>query len=104
MRMKLAWLANTRPDLIFQLSQIVQVTRSLSEKYVSKHLKQLYKATNYAHDNKASIIILKVDYDSPHIVLLSDAAFENNADLSSQLEHLVLLTNMINKTVTVSHK
>ena len=31
MRMKLAWIASPRPDLVFELSQIAQVTRTMFE-------------------------------------------------------------------------
>ena len=47
MRMKLAWQANTRPDIVFKISQIAEVARAIYEKDVSKHCKRLNKANKY---------------------------------------------------------
>ena len=55
MRMKLAWLANTRPDIVFEILQIAQVTRAMYEKEMTKYCKRLNKAIKYVHDQKASI-------------------------------------------------
>ena len=85
MRMKLACLANTRQDLAFKISQIAKVTRAMFDQEVTKHCKRLNKTIKYANDNMASIRIPKLDFDSLRIVAYSDAAFANNADLSSQL-------------------
>ena len=51
MEMRLEWLANTRPDIVFKISQIAQVTRAMYEKDISKHCKRLNKATKYVHDH-----------------------------------------------------
>ena len=55
--MKLAWLTNTRPDIIFEISQIIQVTRTMNEKDITKYCKRLHKAIKYIYDQNASIRI-----------------------------------------------
>ena len=57
MGMKIAWLANTRPDLAFEISQKAQVTRNIFEQDSSKHHKRLNKAIRYEYDNRTSIYI-----------------------------------------------
>ena len=103
--MKLAWLANTRPDLAFEISQIAQVTRAMFDQDMTKHCKRLKKAIKYAHYNKASTRIPKGDFGSLRIVAYIDAAFANNADLSSQLGCIILLTDASNKEIPyrISH-
>ena len=104
MRMKLALLASTRPNMALEISQIPQVTRVMYEKGISKHCKRLNKAIKYVHDHKASIRILKFSYNSLRITAYSDAAFANNADLSSQLGRIVLLTDDNHNAISVSYK
>ena len=38
MRMELSWLANTRPNIVLEISQIEQATRGMYEKDKTKHL------------------------------------------------------------------
>ena len=57
MRMRVAWKANTRPRLVFEISQTAQVTRSMYEKGIRKHCKRLNKAIKYVLDYTVSIHI-----------------------------------------------
>ena len=43
MRMKLAWIAKTRPNIAFEISQIAQITRAVYENDKTKHFKRLNK-------------------------------------------------------------
>ena len=104
MRMKSAWLAKTRPDIVFEISQISQVAQAMYEKDISKHWKRLNKAVKYVHDHKASIRIPKLDWNSLRITAYSDVAFANSADLSSQLGRIVLLTDDYHNAIPVSYK
>ena len=83
MRMKLAWLANTPPDLLFEISQLVTLERFSSS--TQAHWKRLSTAIRYAHVNMSNLKFLKIDRDSIRIVGHSDAAFANNHDFKSQL-------------------
>ena len=104
MTMKLAWLANTGPDIVLEISQVAQVTRAMYEKDISIYFKRLNKAINYVHDHKESIRILKLDYNTLRITAYSDAAFANYVDLSSQPGRIVLLTENKHNAISVSYK
>ena len=92
MRMRLAWLANTRPDLQFEISQIAQVTAQRFKDDACAHLLRLNAAIRYALQ-PGTPQISKLDSSSLHIIGYSDAAFANNHDLSSQLGRIILLTD-----------
>ena len=49
MRMKLTWLANTRPDTVIKITQNSQVARDMYEKEITKHSKRLNKVIKYVH-------------------------------------------------------
>ena len=73
MQMKLAWLSHTRPDCMFEISQLVQVTE---EKFMQNKrvlMKRPNKAVKYAVSNRFSLAIPKLDHDSVRIVGFSDA-------------------------------
>ena len=53
--MKFACLANTRPETVFEISQILHVAQAMYEKDITKHYKRSNKAVEYLHDHKASI-------------------------------------------------
>ena len=82
MRMMHAWKANTRPDLVFQISQISKVTCTMYKQDVSKNYERLKNAIKYAYSKKSSMRILKFDYKSLRIIAYSDTAFAKNAGLS----------------------
>ena len=102
MRMKLAWLENTRRDILLEISQIAQVARAMYENSISTHCNRYNKAIKYVHDHKASIRIPKLDNASLRITAYSDASFDNNADSSSQLGHIVLLIHDNHNAIPVS--
>ena len=61
LRMKLAWLENTVPNMALEISQIAHVVRALYEKDMSTHCKHLNKAIRYVRDHNAYISIPKLD-------------------------------------------
>ena len=104
MRLKLPWLVNTRPDIVLEIPQIAQVARAMYEKDMNTHFKRLKKAIKYVHDHKACIQIPKLDYSYLRTTAYGDASFTNNADLSSQLGRIVLLTGDNHNAIPVSYK
>ena len=104
MRMRLAWLANTRPNILLEISQIAQLTRSMYEKDMSTHCKRLKKLIKYLHDQKAPTRIPKLDYDSLRMTAYSDASISNNAGLSSRPGRIILLINDSHNAISVSYK
>ncbi len=62
MRMRVAWLANTRPDLPFEISQLAQVTQKHFEDDAAATIKRLKNTNKYAHANTAAIRFPKFSY------------------------------------------
>ena len=104
MRMKLAWLSNTRPDLQFEISQLAQVTSEQFETNAHAHLKRLNDAIRYAHVNVAHLKIPKLDRSTLRNVGYSDATFANNPDLTSQLGRIILLMDKTDSAIPVTFK
>ena len=106
MGIKLAWLANTRPDLTFGISQKAQVIRAMFQQGSPKHYKRLNKAIKNAHDNRESICIPKLNLDTHRVVAYSNAAFANNIDISSDLgEYYFSLTSLTKRYQShISHE
>lgn len=91
LRMQLAWLSHSRPDLFFEVSQLPHVIRALFEKDRVQIIRRANKAAKAAYKNKMILRFLKLDLDTLRIVGNSDASFTNNKDLISQLGFLVFI-------------
>jgi len=104
MRMRIAWLANTRPDMQFEISQLAQVTEQRFREDAAAHLKMLNDLVRYAHNNVAHLPFPKLDVSSIRIVGYSDAAFANNHDLSSQLGRIIMLIDDNGLAIPVAFK
>ena len=104
MRMKLAWLSNSRPDLLFEISQLAQITLERFKDCARAHWKRLNTSIRYAHVNVSNLKFPKLDRDSIRTVGYSDASFANNHDLKSQLGRIILLMDGNDKAVPVIFK
>ena len=104
MRMRVAWLANTRPDLQFEISRLAQVTEVIFKQDAAAHVKKLNFIVRYAHDNIAHLPFPKLDLRSIRIVGYSDAAFANNHDATSQLGRIILLVDDGNAAIPIAFK
>ena len=93
MRMKLAWLANSRPDICFAISQIAQVTEKVFNEDKHKAIKLLNSTIRYTVSHPTTLKFRRLDLRSLRLIGYSDAAFANNADLSSQLGRIVFLSD-----------
>ena len=91
MRKRLVWLANTCPDLQFEISQLAQITGQRFSENASAHVQRLIAAIRYATNNIACIKFPQLDPSSVKLIGYSDAAFANNFDLSLQLGYIILL-------------
>ena len=74
------------------------------EKDVNKNFKRSNNRIRHVHDHKASIRIPKFDSSSFRINAYGDAVFPNNADVSSQLGRILLLTDYNRNSIPVSYK
>ena len=61
MRIKLILLTSTINAIVFEISQIAQVTRAIYAKDMTRPFKLLNKAIKYVYDHKESIRIPKHD-------------------------------------------
>ncbi len=90
---KAAWLSNSRPDCLFEICQLTQVTDAIFSPHKSECIKVLNRALRYGVQNPISISFHCLDYESLHVVRFSDASFANNRDLSSQLGYTIILSD-----------
>ena len=104
MRMRIAWLANTRPDLHFEISQLAKIPEDRFKRNASAYLKRLNIAIRYANNNAAHLQFPKLCLTSIRIVAYSDVAFAKNFDLTSQLGRIILLIDGSGKAVPISFK
>ena len=104
MRMRLAWVDNTRTDLQFEISQLAQVTQARFEYNSQAYVKMLNAVIQYSHDNAASLIFPKLDLNILRLVGFSHAAYASNHGLTSQLGGIVLLMDKTNKAIPNSFK
>ena len=104
MRMKLAWLSNTRPDCLFEISQLAQVTEEMFSSSPRETARRLNKAVKFAVDNRLSLRIPKLDKKTLRVIGYSDSSFANNADLSSQLGHICFLGDASGAVVPIHFK
>ena len=104
MGMKLAWLSHTRPDCLYEISQLAQITESVFVKAKSSYIRQLNKAVKLAVDNPVALTIPKLDETSMKVVGFSDSSFANNRDLSTQLGHIVFITDASGRCAPISFK
>ena len=104
MRMKLAWLSNTRPDLLFEISQLAQITSYRFATSANACIKRLNSAVRYALDNDASLKFRRLERDSLRLVGFSDASYANNHDLTSQLGRIIMLSDKSNNSIPISFK
>ena len=104
MRMCLAWLANTRPDRLFEISQVAQVTQQIFDSSKRDIIKGLNKAVKYAVNNRTSIKTPRLERNSLKIIGFSYASFANNADFSSQLRHICFLGDDTGAVAPISFK
>jgi len=74
MRHKLAWLAHTRADCLFEISQLAQVTVERFQKERTASLRRLNKAIRFAVDNPLALRIPKLDMETLKVVGFADAS------------------------------
>ena len=104
MRMKIAWLANTRPDMQFEISQLAQITEERFYSNSSGFVKRMNQLVRYAHDNVAHLKFPKLKQESLRIDGFSEAAYANNHDITSQLGRIILVTDDTNADIPISFK
>lgn len=64
MRMKLAWLSNSRPDCLFDISQLAQVTEERFNESKGGTIRRLNKAVKYVIDNRVRLKVPKLSRET----------------------------------------
>ena len=82
MRMKLAWMVNTQPDIAADNSQLAQVTQEHYAGSQKSIIKRLTDTVKYASSHMLQTKYSQLHLESLRIVGYSDAALANNADLT----------------------
>ncbi len=82
MQMRVALLANTRLDLLFEISQLTQVLQKRFEDDAAAVVNRSNNTVKYTHANTTGIRFPKLDSKSIRLVGYSDAGFAKNYDLS----------------------
>lgn len=104
LRMQLAWLSHSRPDLLFEVSQLTQITSDAFDENHISIIKQANKVVKMDHEHQATLRFPKLDLDTLRIIWISDASFANNRDLTSQLGYLVFLADGNDRIVSLCLK
>ena len=84
-RMRLAWMVDTRLDVAIDISQLAQITVDTYQDDSVSAVSRLNAVITYTNNNLLQIKCLKIDLDSLRLIGYSDAAFINNTDQTSQL-------------------
>ena len=87
----MAWLSHSRPDVLFEVSQLSQITIDRFKLERSDIIKRVNRIFKYAQENLVSIRFPKLDKDTLKVVGYSDASFAMNMDNSSQLGYIVFI-------------
>jgi hypothetical protein len=91
LRAKLAWITHTRPDISCAISQAAQVT---DKEFEPKHIDALNKIIRHLRATPdVKLRFLKLDIQSLKLLVYTDASFANNANLTSQLGYIVVLSD-----------
>ena len=88
-RAAIAWIAYTRPDILCLVNKLAQVT---VESYTREHIKMMNGCIKLLKMQKGfKIQYAKLDLDSVHLRVYTDAAFGTNNDSTSQIGFVILL-------------
>ncbi len=104
MRIKLAWLSNARPDCMFEISQLAQVTDAIFVEHKSECIRTLNRTVRYAVQNPLSVSFPRLDFDSLQVSGFSDSSFANNRDLSSKHGYVTALSDATVNYIPLSFK
>lgn len=103
-RMKLAWLAQSRIRILYEILQFTQVTRKrfdVDQKWI---LKELRDSLEVVKNHDVWLAFHKFYISSMHVLSFSDVNFVTNADQTSQLGYIVFFSNRFGTVVPIGFK
>lgn len=101
MQMRLAWLTHTRPDCLFEIFHLAQITEIHFQSDKKQFVKYLNEAVKYVTTDRVTIKFPKVDVHSVRVVDFFDASFANNEDMSTQLGHTCFMCDNAEKVISI---
>lgn len=104
MRMRLAWLSHNRPECLFGISQLTQVTRGHFEENCRTIIRDTNKLIEFARENDISISFPQLDLKSLRVIGFYDASFAGNKDFTSQLGYVVFISDKNNRAIPIFFK
>ena len=104
MRKKVAWSANTRSDMQFEISQLAHITEERFHVECRGLVKRSNTIVRHAHKNLVHLKFPCLERDSLRLVGYSDAAYAKKYDLSSQIGRIILLMDDTNRVIPISFK
>lgn len=104
MRMKLAWLSHSRPDCLFEISQLTQVTKEHFAEEPRAIVRRTNKLIRFAKTNDVSLRFIQLRPLALKIFGFSDASFAGNRDLTSQLGYVVFIGDSIDRVIPLIFK
>jgi hypothetical protein len=92
LRAKLPWICNARPDVCAFVSIVGSITeRTFSGRFDIKAIND--KVTHLQRTNELRLRFPHLDLSSLHLLVYTDAAFQNREDGGSQCGYIVLLSD-----------
>lgn len=108
LRSCISWNTLTRPDVSCAVAKAQQLTEIQFSEEKEKHVKSINALVSYIHRTEhVELKFPKLDHSSLRIQAYTDAAFSDNADLSSQLGYIIFLADKSNNCqplIWSSHK
>lgn len=102
--MKLAWVAYSRIDILYQVCQLTKVTEEHFEKDRIRIINQVNKTIECVKYYELSIPFQSLDFKSICILGVSDPPFSNNSDLTFQMKYIVFLSDRFGTAIPFSFK
>lgn len=102
--MSLASLSNSRPYRLFEISQLTQVTEEKFNSAKGAQIQRLTKAVKYEVDHRVCLKVPKLDGNSLKTLRFSDASSAKTSDFTSQLRHVVSLSDSTKAILPLSFK
>lgn len=91
--MKRAWLADSRIDILYDVSQFTQVLREHFNTDLKRIQKEVNEAIQVVNKHSLALEFPKLDTSSLQVLGVSDASFATNADLTSRPGYVMFLSD-----------
>lgn len=104
MKMKLAWLADSHFDWLFEVSLLTQITMESFEEDRYKIVRRINKLITYTKENQTALCFFKLDPSQLKLIGSSDASFAGNRDFTSQVEYFIFGSDKSGVVVPMLYK